>query len=638
MIDATHPVSLIDSGTEYKFKLAESAEGEHYVEQEQPLRAPNAQVVQGAQGVFQMRQDTLVWRLDDWSGGEGQIKWDPKQPNRHRIIKADPFTEPGVLRPPYYYSDVTFTDTNGDDVKIDDFLPGVKNVRGQPFAVGYPYGGSHTTDVVVLSWSYLTEAWSEVDRKASAKSAEEDPTSLDAYRDVLDEFIIAWEGEIYEVSWNPGFGTGSIAGTALATGTSAEGDRLIRLGDYIYQYNHSGQVYEVAASSGSHTLFFDPAGSGSGGFSIDDMCRSSSRGYFVGHVEDFLDIEVYEIVPTTDAGTGSASLIATLPQAMAASCWYAAGLLFILTVTGTLYYLRRSGGDYGIVAVPPLDFPDVSSASRSGSDRAVVDDMLFFLGGSTTISGTEEGHVTALNLSSGATARVAFGSAEFGVIGAMSDSKGIHLWAGEYQGSAAFWANDRIDLTSSADDTRYAISPWHDFGITGDKLLTSIRVSCDVPAHQSVEIWVAVDGSDTFTLMGTINGSASGEQTITANIAIFFAQLSLKAVFYDDGSADETEIPRIYYIEARASVTGTQQVWQLLLDLADDNSSYNGQTGTEKRSDLKSLEGKALTFRNGYLSRKPNTYTDYDVIVDSVQIIASRPGESVAQVVLRELS
>ncbi|NIV39454.1 MAG: hypothetical protein GWN58_61610, partial [Anaerolineae bacterium] len=42
---------------------------------------------------------TLLWSITDWSGGEGQHKFDPQAPNRSRYTKAaDVFSEPGKLK------------------------------------------------------------------------------------------------------------------------------------------------------------------------------------------------------------------------------------------------------------------------------------------------------------------------------------------------------------------------------------------------------------------------------------------------------------------------------------------------------------------------------------------------------------
>ncbi len=98
MIDSQHHVEI--NGV--KYRLFESGEGSNYVRSVEPLRPPNAVVVQGAarQDLFQMRQDVLLWSLTDWSGGEGQYKYDPSAPNRHALLRnVQAFKRPGTLRP-----------------------------------------------------------------------------------------------------------------------------------------------------------------------------------------------------------------------------------------------------------------------------------------------------------------------------------------------------------------------------------------------------------------------------------------------------------------------------------------------------------------------------------------------------------
>src|SRR5690606_3956230 len=96
-------------------------EGVHYSEAGEPLRPPNAQVVQGASSTqFQMRPDTLAWKIDDWSGGEGYRRWDPQNPNRMReIYNVDPFTVPGALRPGWFHTRSLGWEETDPDAALD---------------------------------------------------------------------------------------------------------------------------------------------------------------------------------------------------------------------------------------------------------------------------------------------------------------------------------------------------------------------------------------------------------------------------------------------------------------------------------------------------------------------------------------
>ena len=69
------------------YRLAEDAEGQHYNFSLQPLRPPNAQLIQGESGKFQIRPDLLLWSWTDWSGGEGQIKYDPQDVGRAYLLQ-----------------------------------------------------------------------------------------------------------------------------------------------------------------------------------------------------------------------------------------------------------------------------------------------------------------------------------------------------------------------------------------------------------------------------------------------------------------------------------------------------------------------------------------------------------------------
>src|SRR5690606_39665634 len=100
MIDRQYHIELNGVG----YRLAEDAEGQHYIRTYEPLRPPNAGVVQGEQSAkFQVRPDTLLWSLTDWSGGAGQFLFDLENPNRHRELHAvRAFERPGVLQPGFY--------------------------------------------------------------------------------------------------------------------------------------------------------------------------------------------------------------------------------------------------------------------------------------------------------------------------------------------------------------------------------------------------------------------------------------------------------------------------------------------------------------------------------------------------------
>jgi hypothetical protein len=95
-------------------------------------------------------------------------------------------------------------------------------------------------------------------------------------------------------------------------------------------------------------------------------------------------------------------------------------------------------------------------------------------------------------------------------------------------------------------------------------------------------------------------------------------------------------------VDVRATVAQPQNVWHLLLDLSDDHSQRGGESrdGTKKIANIKTAgnSGSVVAFKDGYEDRKPNTSTEYDVVVDAYQILLTRAGEGVGSVVLKEIT
>ena len=95
MIDGYFHIKL---GT-YKYRLAVNAADDHYKARLLPLNISNAQVVQSSEPKYDLRPDTAVWELTDWSAGEGFKKWDREKGNAYDFsTNIDALHTPGSIR------------------------------------------------------------------------------------------------------------------------------------------------------------------------------------------------------------------------------------------------------------------------------------------------------------------------------------------------------------------------------------------------------------------------------------------------------------------------------------------------------------------------------------------------------------
>tara|TARA_R110000765_G_scaffold70376_1_gene136526 strand:+ start:480 stop:1079 length:600 start_codon:yes stop_codon:yes gene_type:complete len=83
----------------YKYRLAVNAADDHYKARLLPLNISNAQVVQSSEPKYDLRPDTAVWELTDWSAGEGFKKWNREKGNAYDFsTNIDALHTPGSIR------------------------------------------------------------------------------------------------------------------------------------------------------------------------------------------------------------------------------------------------------------------------------------------------------------------------------------------------------------------------------------------------------------------------------------------------------------------------------------------------------------------------------------------------------------
>ena len=598
------------------YNLAEDAEGDHFALSGEPLRPPNAVTVQGEQrNRFQVRPDILLWTLTDWSGGEGQIKYDFRQPNRWRELEVvQVFERPGELTP-------------GWDTKELEDSTAILAEEGTLVFVLDKVWMLDNDDPEVREWNKITGEW-------SAATTLTGPSNGASSQAAVDTLFIYWHEDTTDNVWkwplsgNP---------TQIDSGGMANfSDALVaQLGSYVYVYSPSaGEVWEIAKSGGSEVLIDDfgdePSAPLNGGLGIIPM---DGRLYVL--VNHWTGATIREITPTTASGTGFGAEIARFHGFQPDAMWAHSGTLYVGGRYGepnnaTVLYVTP-GGDYGSLG-----------RVRAGNSLTILSagvqngDMLshYFV----TATGSIQ-RVYQIDAITGGFACIAeFEDFNFPGMGVLYQQFG-YLWSS--LGSSddrTYRANAEAFAASS-----HAISPWHDFDLADEKILSSVVLSCEaLPADWTIYVDYAQDGDTTWTnaiTYTTDDGTGTSQRVSTDSSTVKFRTLSIRIRMEYGGVADPvTTAPVVLGVDVLSQVAKIQPVYRLLLDLSDEKGKTpKALTGTKKYTNIKSagdLE-QVVAFKDGYSSR--DTVTEMDVVIDSYAMVLSTPGEGHAQVTLREV-
>lgn len=605
------------------YSLAEDAEGEHYSHTAEPLRPPNAVTVQGeSRQKFQMRPDTLLWSLTDWSGGAGQIKFDQGNPNRWRELEGvRVFERPGTLSPGW--STEVLLDSAAAELAVDGpmvaggFNPNLYLLDdGGPNIYQWTTAGDY--DPVVN----LTGPAAGASRQAAA-----------------DATHVYWHETGTDNVWKwPMSGT---TATQIDSGGMGNSDEayVCQLGAYVYVYLPLvGEIWEIAKAGGSEVLIDD--------FSENpgrDLAGNSAIVPMGGKIYVLVDYSTHtavrEITPTSAAGTGFGVEIATFEGLNTAAMWAHSGTLYLVGRFRnpddlTIVYLTP-GGTYGSLGRVPI-----SSYTSFGNASPQNGDMLshfFLLSDSTTHRLFE---IDAVSGGFAVIAEIATtnGSGQ----GVLLKQHGF-LWPSDTAGAGE--RSYRADPDGYAEDS-YVISPWHDFDLADEKILSSLVLSCeDLPADWTVYVDYAINNEDSWTNLitySTDNGNGTKQAASTDSSTVKFRTVSVRIRMEYTGVSDPpTSGPVILGVDVLAMVAKPTNVWRLILDLSDDKSrGAKSFSGYQKRENIMTASATeaVVSFKDYYGSHKPGRSDEYDVIIDQYSLVLSSPGEGVAVVTLKEVA
>lgn len=622
-----------------KYRAAESAEGDHYDLSGEPLRPPNAVMVQGEgrQDKFQARPDMLLWNITDWSGGEGQIVFDPQAHNRHAILQnVDPFVRPGTLAPGYFVEDCT------------DDAPATLS-ESKPLLVRY--GGLSSGPNLALFSSVAGEWWLWDHANGTFDIQAGYTGTANGFSAAVAEdnkFYLGEDGLTKIWTLTDAGGAASALVTATITAFDIYQD-LALVGDYLYQIDWAGfEVFEIVKSTGAVTSI-DTAESAKGiyGTNKQRLVAAGPNRLYVALPLLSGDSVIREIIPTSAAGPGFGTEIARFPSTWINSLWYHQGTLFIGTVEHVSDLNERAllyhtpGGTYGALGRPRIPIEeDVDGVIQGSSEGNRLDETAFVL--AARKGSSETTRIYALDTVSGGYAQIA----------GVTDPNGAEAGSPFRLRKSLFFTRDADAATGGVwrvHDAKYAsaghaITPWHDMGLSDEKILSSVILSCEaLPADWTVTISYAVNGSSSFTSAGaysTATGTGTRYQVSTDSTTKKFRTLRIKVEFTYTGGGTPTTRPVVHGVEVRAQVAKPVPVWNLLLDLSDDESGGSQSlSGDAKFTNLKTASDaeKVVDFKDGYPYSDHKTYVAYDVIVDAYHMVLDRPGEGIAAVSLRQV-
>lgn len=632
MINSYHHVSL--NGVLYR--LDESAEGDHYVKNRQPLRIQTGAVVQGDSGKFQLRNDLLEWQITDWSGGEGAIKFQEGEANRYlEGHNIDPLDENGKLKLARGYEEtiVSGPTTMQKSLQLAKAFDGL-------------YGAS-LDSASIFKWEEANEQWSVniVNSEAGFAAGQYEQRGIAGDYDSL----FLKENSVAAI-WRYN-GTSFVEFTTGVPGIVPV--PMVNLANFFYvPYLGNGStvgLYEVSKSDTppvTPELVLDLTDTG---FQADHnfLAAGPNRVYLAQVSTD--ETVVWRIVPSTAASVGFGEEILRQNGLRVESIWNHMGVLFLAGRVGTvgasrkrvIMYLR--GSEVGVLA-NVRDGVD-STGFVTGTEGQEFE-KAYFVAKYGPGDNTHEWTLFVVNLISGALVGTT-------VINVGADTQPQTLVA---HNGEVFFGNER----SGTDARTYRVlndgthvntnnvtaqldSSIHDFGLVDEKILLSFRLSTEpLPANSSVQVLFQLDQDGTWRDAGTYStndGTGTTFAISTAAQVRTFRNLQIRLKLFNGGTVADT--PVVLSISARATVALGLNLWRLRLDLADDTGPAGGESysGTEKITNLENLNDgdTVVELLDGYKDRRPGQYTTHNVVLDDAQIDLAKPGEGSAFVILREV-
>ena len=626
MIDGYFHVKL----GSYKYRLATNSDDQHYSARLVPLNISNAQVVQSSDPKYDLRPDTAVWEMTDWSGGEGTKKFDNETGNEYDLsYNIDALHTPGSIRLSNAVEAAGINRT-GTLVKASDKL--------------FHFSSSDDT-IGTYSGNLANTTWDEQDAGTIS-----DSDYFGVRGDGDGKYIympIGSLNDIYRYEPHATY-TNDMADTDkwVDADSQAVFDRpLVKIGNKIFIVHLDGAKISVVEYSTTATPTVSPTeifvayeGNLDAGDNQGIVCRGDNELFVCVRTKAGESI-LYRITPASALGEAFGTEVGRFPGFSVDCIWYASGVLLLAgtsTTTGvdkrTIYYVKGTElGSFGLIR-QDATFTDAKLITSTDASRM---DRTFFL--APTGSASNYWTLFTIDLLTGAI----FGGPEFSAVrnpNSVVDFLG-RTFVSENKGSTSTQTYRTAGTYSTSGELITAI---HDFDIGEEKTLMSIRLSTEpLPANTAVQVYYQDDQDGTWTSAGTYDtdsGTGTTFKISTDSSSVKFKNLQLKIKLT---TSDATATPVVRSVQVRCTPTEYVREWDMLLDISDEDAQAQGRafTGSQLIDYIKAeaTNENIIQFDNGYETPSAGSYDEHDVMIREYNINLTSAGQGVANIKVREV-
>ena len=626
MIDGYFHVKL----GSYKYRLATNSDDQHYSARLVPLNISNAQVVQSSDPKYDLRPDTAVWEMTDWSGGEGTKKFDNETGNQYDLsYNIDALHTPGSIRLSNAVEAAGINRT-GTLVKASDKL--------------FHFSSSDDT-IGTYSGNLANTTWDEQDAGTIS-----DSDYFGVRGDGDGKYIympIGSLNDIYRYEPHATY-TNDMADTDkwVDADSQAVFDRpLVKIGNKIFIVHLDGAKISVVEYSTTATPTVSPTeifvayeGNLDAGDNQGIVCRGDNELFVCVRTKAGESI-LYRITPASALGEAFGTEVGRFPGFSVDCIWYASGVLLLAgtsTTTGvdkrTIYYVKGTElGSFGLIR-QDATFTDAKLITSTDASRM---DRTFFL--APTGSASNYWTLFTIDLLTGAI----FGGPEFSAVrdpNSVVDFLG-RTFVSENKGSTSTQTYRTAGTYSTSGELITAI---HDFDIGEEKTLMSIRLSTEpLPANTAVQVYYQDDQDGTWTSAGTYDtdsGTGTTFKISTDSSSVKFKNLQLKIKLT---TSDATATPVVRSVQVRCTPTEYVREWDMLLDISDEDAQAQGRafTGSQLIDYIKAeaTNENIIQFDNGYETPSAGSYDEHDVMIREYNINLTSAGQGVANIKVREV-
>ena len=626
MIDGYFHVKL----GSYKYRLATNSDDQHYSARLVPLNISNAQIVQSSDPKYDLRPDTAVWEMTDWSGGEGTKKFDNETGNQYDLsYNIDALHTPGSIRLSNAVEAAGINRT-GTLVKASDKL--------------FHFSSSDDT-IGTYSGNLANTTWDEQDAGTIS-----DSDYFGVRGDGDGKYIympIGSLNDIYRYEPHATY-TNDMADTDkwVDADSQAVFDRpLVKIGNKIFVVHLDGTKISVVEYSTTATPTVSPTeifvayeGNLDAGSNQGIVCRGDNELFVCVRTKAGESI-LYRITPASALGEAFGTEVGRFPGFSVDCIWYASGVLLLAgtsTTTGvdkrTIYYVKGTElGSFGLIR-QDATFTDAKLITSTDASRM---DRTFFL--APTGSASNYWTLFTIDLLTGAI----FGGPEFSAVrdpNSVVDFLG-RTFVSENKGSASTQTYRTASTYATSGELITAV---HDFDIGEEKTLMSIRLSTEpLPANTAVQVYYQDDQDGTWTSAGTYDtdsGTGTTFKISTDSSSVKFKNLQLKIKLT---TSDATTTPVVRSVQVRCTPTEYVREWDMLLDISDEDAQAQGRafTGAQLIDYIKAeaTNENIIQFNNGYETPSAGSYDEHDVMIREYNINLTSAGQGVANIKVREV-